>query len=203
MLPSNCLVLGTHNRKKLRELVELLAPGRIEIRTLDDFPSPAVVEETGQTFADNARLKAIGQANHLGQWVLAEDSGLVVDSLGGSPGVLSARFSGANATDESNNALLLEKLAGMPQDRRAARYVCHFSLAAPTGELMAESTAECRGRIRGQAAGQAGFGYDPLFEIVEYHRTFAELGDAVKRMISHRGRALRAMIPRLISLIGC
>lgn len=202
MSPSNCLVLGTHNRKKLRELVELLAPGSIELRTLDDFPDPAVVEETGLTFADNAGLKAVGQAKQLGHWVLAEDSGLIVDSLDGAPGVRSARFSGPQATDASNNALLLERLAGVPKELRTAHYVCHLSLAAPTGELVAECEAECRGRIREQTAGNAGFGYDPLFEIVEYHRTFAELGDAVKRMISHRGRGLRAMIPRLVSLIG-
>jgi XTP/dITP diphosphohydrolase len=194
------LVLGTRNRKKAVELIELLEPFGLELRTLADFPEALDVEETGQTFAENAALKATQHARHLGLWVLGEDSGLCVDALGGAPGVYSARYSGATATDESNNRQLLAELGDRPADERAAHYVCHATLADPQGQVRAESEAHCHGRIRTTPAGQAGFGYDPLFEIIEYHRTFGELGQAVKAVISHRSRALRSLVPRLVRL---
>jgi len=196
------LVIGTRNRKKGAELIELLAPQGIAAVALADVPDAMDVEETGDSFAANARLKAAQQARHLGRWVLADDSGLEVDVLGGAPGVYSARFAGPDATDEANNLYLLKKLASTPLENRTARYVCHIALADPTGEIRAESQGECHGRIRFQPAGTNGFGYDPLFEIVEYHRTFGELGPHVKRVLSHRSRALRAILPRLIELLG-
>jgi XTP/dITP diphosphohydrolase len=192
------LVLGTRNRKKRYELMDVLATHRIEVQTLDEYPQSLEVEETGQTFADNSRLKAVAQANAVGQWVLAEDSGLIVDVLGGAPGVKSARFAGANATDAQNNSRLLDALANVPEHQRTARYVCHLALSDPVGQVRAECEAECHGRIRLRASGTSGFGYDPLFEIREYHRTFAELGEHVKSMISHRGRALRAIVRQLL-----
>lgn len=194
------LILGTHNRKKRGELAELLTPFGFELRMLDDYGAALEVEETGSTFAENAALKATQQARHLGAWVLGEDSGLVVDALGGEPGVYSARFSGPRATDASNNQLLLERLAAVPLEKRAAHYVCHATLANPRGEVMAEANGACHGRIRFAAAGNGGFGYDPLFEIVEYHRTFGELGPAVKAALSHRARAIRALVPRMLEL---
>src|SRR5436309_13946257 len=115
---SRLLVLGSRNRKKLGELAELLQPHGLALKTLADFPGAIEVEETGDTFAANARLKATVQARHLKQWVLGEDSGLSVDALGGEPGVRSARFSDPGATDERNNALLLEKLRGLALDKR-------------------------------------------------------------------------------------
>jgi XTP/dITP diphosphohydrolase len=196
------LVLGTHNRKKRGELAELLVPFGFELRTLDEFPNAIEVEETGATFAENAALKATQQARNLNAWVLGEDSGLVVDALGGEPGVLSARFSGPEATDESNNRLLLARLAGVPLEKRVAHYVCHATLSDPAGQVQAESTGYCHGRIRFQGSGHGGFGYDPLFEIVEYHRTFGELGPAVKAALSHRARAVRALVPRMLELAG-
>ncbi len=180
------LVLGTRNRKKGLELADLLARWGFDLKTLADFPNAFEVEETGDTFAANAALKACNQAQHLGEWVLGEDSGLAVDALGGEPGVFSARFSGPGATDESNNALLLDRLADTPPEKRSAHYVCHAVLADPSGKVRAESEDECRGRIRSAPSGNGGFGYDPLFEIVEYHRTFGELGPAVKEFLSHR-----------------
>src|SRR5687768_13586352 len=129
------LVLGTHNRKKALELVDLLAPWGFECHTLADFADAVEIEETGDTFAENARLKACGQARHLGRWALGEDSGLAVDALGGAPGVFSARFSGPNATDESNNRLLIEKLGELPLERRTAHYVSHVVLADPRGNV--------------------------------------------------------------------
>jgi XTP/dITP diphosphohydrolase len=158
------------------------------------------VEETGDTFAENAVLKATRQARHLSAWVLAEDSGLSVDALGGRPGVYSARFSGEDATDASNNELLLQELSDVPLARRSARYVCHMVLADPEGAVRLECEATCEGRVLCEPVGSAGFGYDPLFEIVEYHRSFGQLGDSVKSVLSHRGRALRIIIPQLVKL---
>ena len=186
------LVLGTRNPKKRRELEDLLAPLGIRIGTLDDHPESVAVEETGTSFAENAARKAAIQARALGQWVLGEDSGICVDALGGAPGIHSARFAGEPSQDDANNALLLERLADVPPPQRTAHYVCHVALASPAGEIVWHAEALCRGRITGKPRGSAGFGYDPLFEIPEYHRTFAELGERVKSIISHRARALRA-----------
>jgi XTP/dITP diphosphohydrolase len=194
------LVIGTHNRKKGIELVELLAPLGFQIRTLADFPNALEVVEDGDTFAANAALKATQQARYLNQWVLADDSGLVVDALAGAPGVYSARFAGPNATDEDNNRRLLADLGKTPLEKRAAHYVCHVTVADPTGAIRGESNDVCRGRIRFSADGVNGFGYDPLFEVVEYHRTFGELGPHVKCAISHRSRALRAIVPQLLAI---
>ena len=191
------LVIGTHNRKKGAELAELLAPLGFSVVTLDDVPDAIEVVEDGDTFAANARLKASQQAMHLGRWVLADDSGLKVDALGGAPGVYSARFAGPNATDEANNRTLLEKLADTPLEKRSGRYVCHVALADPSGAIRAESQDVCRGRIRFEPSGTNGFGYDPLFEVVEYHQTFGDLGPHVKQALSHRSRALRAIVPKL------
>jgi XTP/dITP diphosphohydrolase len=195
------LVLGTRNRKKGLELAELLAPNGFDLRTLADFPESLEVDETGSSFAENATLKATQQARHLKAWVLGEDSGLCVLALDGAPGIYSARFAGPNAADEANNAKLLAELARIPAERRTAFYVCHATLAAPDGSVRAESEGRCCGRIRSSASGTGGFGYDPLFEIVEYHRTFGELGNAIKGVISHRARALRAIIPRIVALV--
>jgi XTP/dITP diphosphohydrolase len=195
------LVVGTGNRAKGRELAELLAPVGLELATLADFPQAIDVPESGDTFAANAALKATRQACHLGRWVLADDSGLAVDALAGAPGVLSARYSGAAATDASNNRLLLERLDGLPPEQRTARFVCHMTLADPSGVVRAESESYCRGRITLAPRGKYGFGYDPLFEIAEYHRTFGELGLAVKSCLSHRARAARRLIPSLLALV--
>ena len=194
------LVIGTNNRKKGLELAEMLAPWGFHVVTLDDVPGAIEVVEDGDSFAANAALKATKQAKHLGRWVLADDSGLEVDALGGAPGIYSARFAGPTATDEDNNRYLLERLGNLLLERRTARYVCHVTVADPTGAVRAESHDTCRGRIRCAAAGTNGFGYDPLFEVVEYHRTFGELGPTVKRMLSHRSRALRAILPQLLAL---
>jgi XTP/dITP diphosphohydrolase len=198
---SPTLVLGTRNRKKLAELVELLEPHGFVLKTLADFPSAIEVEETGDSFAANAALKSTVQAKHLGQWVLGEDSGLAVDALSGAPGVYSARFSGEGATDESNNRLLLEKLQHLTAEHRTAHYVCSAALSDPTGRVRATSEGICRGRILYQPAGSGGFGYDPLFEIVECHQTFGELAPAVKAVLSHRSRAIRLLATELVRLV--
>ncbi len=198
--PQSLLVLGTANRKKGLELVELFTPWRFQVETLADYPEAISVVEDGTTFAANAALKATQQARHLRRWVLGEDSGLMVTALSGAPGVLSARYSGPNATDETNNRRLLEALGRTPLEQRTAQYVCHMTLADPSGTIRAESEAYCRGRILFAPRGTQGFGYDPLFEIVEYHRTFAELGAVVKACLSHRARAARQLLPALVAL---
>jgi len=192
------LVLGTTNAGKLHELEELLAPVGIPCRSLAGEPRAVEVEETGSSFAENAALKAASQARAIGAWVLAEDSGLVVDALGGAPGIYSARFSGAGATDAANNALLLERLAAHRGAARAAHYACHAALADPAGTIVATSSGTCGGLIATAPSGTGGFGYDPLFIVPEYHRTFGDLPPVVKAVISHRARALRAMIPQIV-----
>jgi XTP/dITP diphosphohydrolase len=196
------LVLGTGNRKKGQELAELVAPLGLEVRTLADFPGTPPVDETGRTFAENARLKAVGYAAALRQWVLADDSGLAVDLLGGRPGVDSALYAGKHGDDEANNDLLLGELGDAPPERRTAYYVCHATLADPQGTVRAESEEVCRGRIVTARDGTGGFGYDPLFEVVEYHRTFGTLSPAIKACLSHRARAMRKLLPELQRLLA-
>lgn len=206
-MPTPLLVLGTHNLKKGLELADLLNRFGVEVQTLADFPTAIDVVEDGETFAANAQLKAVQQAKHLGEWVLADDSGIQVDALKGAPGIYSARFAAMEGADrpdddlganEANNRLLLEKLADTPPARRGAGYYCHVTLADPTGTIRAESHGICRGRITTELRGTNGFGYDPLFEIREYHRTFGELGPEVKRALSHRARALRGILPGIL-----
>lgn len=199
MWRASLLVLGTNNRKKRDELAALLAPLGIELKTLSEYPQAIEVVEDGASFAENAAKKASQQASHLGQWVLGEDSGICVDALGGAPGVLSARYSGPNATDESNNQKLLDAIHDVAAENRAAHYVCHLALADNNGEIQFTCEEICRGRIVRQPRGSAGFGYDPLFEIIECHHTFGELGEAVKAAISHRGRATRKLAMWLAS----
>jgi XTP/dITP diphosphohydrolase len=196
------LVFGTGNRKKAVELADLLAPLGLAWRSLADFENPLEIEEVGSSFAENAALKATRQAEHLNCWVLGDDSGLVVDALDGAPGIYSARFAGPAATDEQNRERLLSELQNVPREQRTAHFACHLALADPSGKLRAETTGCCQGRICFQPSGSAGFGYDPLFEVVEYHRTFAELGSAVKSCLSHRARATHAMLPSLAGFVG-
>ncbi|MDR2117087.1 MAG: non-canonical purine NTP pyrophosphatase [Planctomycetaceae bacterium] len=212
------IVLGTNNKKKGAELTELLAPFNIEVRILADFENKIDVVEDGTTFLENARKKASEQARFLKAWVIGEDSGLSVDILGGAPGVYSARYAvlsekseksekisekfseQLNASDEDNNRLLLEKLGNTPLEKRTAHYTCAAALADPNGNIQKEYEQYCRGKIRFEPAGTGGFGYDPLFEITEYHRTFGELTLAVKQTISHRARTMRLLIPTIIRI---
>ena len=166
----------------------------VSLKTLDDFENSLEVEETGTTFAENAALKATQQARHLNQWVLGEDSGLSVLALDGRPGVYSARYSGADATDETNNQKLIDELKNVPLEKRTAYYTCHMCLSDPTGRVWIDVYGRCYGRIGLERQGEAGFGYDPFFEIPEYHQSFGQLGDAVKSVLSHRARAMRLFL---------
>ena len=197
-----CLVLGTRNAKKRRELEPLLAPYPIQLKTLEQFDSSVEVEETGSTFAANAELKAVEQAVAVGQWVMGEDSGISVAALDGRPGIYSARYSGPDATDAKNNAKLLEELANVPTEKRTAWYTCSMCLADPKGTVHVRSEAYCYGRILKEQKGSGGFGYDPMFEIPEYGLTFGELGDDVKSILSHRARAMRMFLPKLLKIVA-
>lgn len=204
------LILGTRNRKKGLELVQLVAPpwepnarlARLTLRTLDEFPSAPEVDEDADTFAGNARKKASETARAIGFWVLADDSGLTVDALSGAPGVHSARYAGVHGDDEANNRKVLEALANVPDERRGAAFVCALALADPEGNIRLEANGACRGRITRDARGPGGFGYDPLFLIPEYHRTFGELSGLVKHQLSHRARAFAHLRPELDRLIA-
>jgi len=195
------LLIGTTNLAKGRELVELLQPYGFQIRTLQDVANPIEVVEDGDTFAANARKKACELARHLHCWVLADDSGLEVNALDGAPGIFSARYAGGEgASDRQNNEKLLHDLANTPYEKRGANYYCHVAVADPLGKICAESSGICRGRIQTEPAGTHGFGYDPLFGVREYHQTFGQLGPQVKAALSHRARAMRAIVPQLLAL---
>jgi XTP/dITP diphosphohydrolase len=195
-------MLGTRNRKKREEIVEILGDLPLEFGDLHDRPDVPEVEETGTTFEANALLKAEAVARATGAWTLAEDSGLVVPGLNGRPGVYSARYAGKQGDDDANNARLLAELAPLPADRRAAYYVCVAALADPTGEVRATAEGQCHGVIITEARGTGGFGYDPLFLIPEFHKTFGELSPRVKHALSHRARALARLRPAVIRLLG-
>lgn len=194
-------VIGTGNRHKVTELVDLLAPAGVIWKFLSDFPGVVDVLETGTTFAENARIKASTYAAHLGHWVLAEDAGLAVDVLKGEPGIYSARYAGEPRDDSRNTQKLLEVLKDIPLEKRTARFICHMAVADPQGQIRVEAEGTCCGRITFEPRGTQGFGYDPVFEIPEYHRTLAELGLAVKGCLSHRARAARAILPEIIRLV--
>ena len=195
------LVLATRNAKKRKEIEEILGDLGIPLQDLSQYPDAPEVVEDGDTFEANARKKAAETARAIGQWVLGEDSGLVVPALGGRPGVYSARYAGKQGDDAANNQKLLAELAPLPLQKRDAYYVCTAALADPTGQVHAVVEGRCWGRIIMDHRGAGGFGYDPLFLIPEYHQTFGELSPRVKHALSHRGRALlqlRAVLRQLL-----
>ncbi|HPD14756.1 MAG TPA: XTP/dITP diphosphatase [Planctomycetota bacterium] len=194
------IVLGSSNPGKLREARAALAGLPIELRGLADYPQARPPEETGRTFAENARLKATALARQLGAWVLADDSGLCVDALGGRPGVRSARYAGPDATDADKVAKLLDELRGVEDAQRTARFVCALALASPHG-LLLEVEGACEGRILSEPRGCDGFGYDPVFLYPELGMTFAEIPLERKNSVSHRGRAIAALARRLPELL--
>jgi len=182
------LLVATGNRGKLREL-ELLLRGTVaRLVSPPDVPALPVVEEDGETFAANAVKKARSAAVATGKAAIADDSGLVVDELGGQPGVRSARFAGEGASDAENNEKLLGELAGVPEERRAAAFHCVIALCMPDGECRTFD-GELKGILLEGPRGIGGFGYDPLFLVPEYGQTLAELPLEIKNAISHRGKA--------------
>ena len=188
------LVIGTRNKHKVLEIADrwqsLLAKGWSMV-DLSGFPNAPEVDEDKDTFGGNAEKKACETAQALGEWVLAEDSGLVVPALEGNPGVLSARYAGTHGDDSANNSKLLGELQGKAD--RKAYYVCHAVVSDPQGKVVARAEGHCHGLILNELKGAGGFGYDPLFWVPEYHATFGELPLVVKQAISHRTRALEGL----------
>ncbi|MFC1837504.1 XTP/dITP diphosphatase [Thermodesulfobacteriota bacterium] len=184
----NIIVLATRNSGKTRELQQLLKNFPVEVKSLNDFgPIPEVIED-GATFDDNAYKKALFAAKALGLPAMADDSGLVVEALGGAPGVKSARYAGENASDRANIDKLLHDMEG--KDNRRAAFECVISIAVPSGPALTYEGC-CEGEITREPRGTSGFGYDPVFYCPEYNKTFAELDSEEKNRISHRGKALK------------
>ncbi|HWP96110.1 MAG TPA: XTP/dITP diphosphatase [Syntrophomonadaceae bacterium] len=195
------LVLATRNQHKKEELAVLLEGCGAQILTLDELPSLPEVVEDGLTFRDNAVKKARSTALASGFYCLADDSGLVVDILGGQPGVYSARFAGPQADDQNNNQKLLSLLSSVPLKEREARFVCVIAISDPQGETRTVE-GSCPGSIAFEPHGQGGFGYDPLFIPDGFSCTFAELNGSEKNRISHRGRALLEAIPIILEIMN-
>lgn len=197
--PSELLV-ATGNAGKVRELSELLAGLPVRLRLLSDFGDVPEAEETGATFAENARLKALHYSALTGLPTLSDDSGLAVDALGGAPGVHSARYAGRQATYAERMRKLLDALAATGDDERRARFVCVIAVAEPSAGAVETFEGTCEGRIARAPRGTGGFGYDPLFIPDGHTQTFGELPAEVKRSISHRARALARAVRHLRAL---
>jgi XTP/dITP diphosphohydrolase len=193
------LLLATTNRGKAAEYRSLLEGLDLDLVTLDQVGISQEAPEDFDTFAANARSKAAFYAALGGLLTIADDSGLEVDALGGEPGVRSSRYAGDNATDAGRVNFLLNKLKGVPWEKRTARFKCVIAVARPTGQIETVE-GECSGYITLEPKGANGFGYDPIFFVPEYGKTIAELPVSIKNEISHRGRAAKNAIPILARL---
>lgn len=186
------LLIATTNPGKRREFAELLVRLPVTLVWPDERGLRIEVEETGDTFEENARLKALAYAQASGLWALADDSGLEVDALGGAPGVHTARYAGPEASDAQRYGLLLARMREVPSSRRGARFRCAIVVAAPDGRSWATEGA-CEGMIAQAPSGAGGFGYDPVFYMPEWGCTMADLPAEIKNRVSHRARAAQAM----------
>jgi XTP/dITP diphosphohydrolase len=191
------LVVATHNAKKAGEMTAILSRRfpNLELRTLADYPGSPVPEETGDTYAQNATIKAVAAANFTGEWCIADDAGLEIDALGGAPGHRSKRFGGEGMSFPAKMARILALMKDVPAERRTARFRCCVVLAAPEAGPDTARTqvfeAACGGRIALEPRGDGGFGYDPIFLLPGLGRTMAELSPDEKHAVSHRGKVLR------------
>lgn len=191
------IVLATHNAGKIRELKTILQPLGYDVKAIHEIcPHIEEPEETGTTFAENARLKAAYYLQATGLPCLADDSGIIADALQGRPGVYSARFAGPECDDEKNNQKLIQELSVFPPGKRTAHYACVLVLLFPDGREI-EAEGRCEGVIRDFYAGSNGFGYDPLFYVPDKGKTMAEMSMDEKNAISHRGKALRKLAEAL------
>lgn len=196
------IVIGSRNLHKIREIREMFKCFKnVDLFSLLNFPDYVPVEETEETLKGNAILKAQHAAKKLGQWVLADDSGLFVPSLGGGPGVRSRRYAGSEATDSENRQKLLKEMQDMQGFKRSAYLECCFALASPE-KIKKCVTGSCEGYIADLERGRNGFGYDPIFIKNEYDKTFAELEEGIKNRISHRRKAFEKLLPTLETLIS-
>lgn len=186
------IIFATGNADKMREIKEILADMDVEILSMKEAGIVAQIEENGSTFEENALIKAKAVAAYTDDIVLADDSGLEVDYLNKEPGVYSARYMGENTSYEVKNRTILDRLSGVPKEKRTARFVCAIAAVLPDKQtLVTRETIE--GYIGDAPAGTNGFGYDPIFYVDEYHCSTAELSEEQKNVISHRGKALRSM----------
>ena len=199
------LWVGTNNAKKRAELERLLAPLGITLRAPAELGSAWNPVEDAPDFAGNARLKAASLARAAGGIAIADDSGLCVDALDGRPGVLSARYGGEGLDDRGRLLRLLDELRDVPAARRTAHFTCSLCVCAPDGRVLAAIEERCEGTLLAQPAGSGGFGYDPIFVPREFAgdpaKTFAALDAATKDRLSHRGKALRALLARLPAIL--
>lgn len=191
------LLVATNNEGKVRELSQLLSDFPLRLRLLREFPGIDEAEETGETFAENATIKALHYSAPSGLLTLSDDSGLVVDALGGAPGVRSARYAGREATYAERMSKLLGELAATGDEERRARFVCVIAVADPSAGTLYTFEGICEGRIARAPRGTGGFGYDPLFIPDGHDRTFGELPQEVKHSLSHRARALQQAVRHL------
>lgn len=183
------LIVATKNKKKLEEIKEILKGFKLKISSLADYEKTPRIIESGSTFKENAVKKAVKIARFTGKLVLGEDSGLCVDALNGAPGIYSSRFSGREKDDTKNNLQLLKLLGSLATSKRKAHYSCAVALADKNG-VIGVVEGRCCGLIGYEPKGSFGFGYDPLFIIPKYKKTFAQLGSGIKHKMSHRYRAL-------------
>jgi len=184
------ILIATNNLGKVKEIKDILDSPEIKILTMKDFPHLPKIEEDGKTYQENAFKKARKISEHTGKICLADDSGLEIDYLKGKPGIYSSRW--GNSDEERINKVL-KLLENVPRNKRNAKFVCVAVLVFPDGKTYIVKE-ECNGIIGFQPKGEHGFGYDPIFLVPEYEKTFAELGDKIKNQISHRGKAMRRMI---------
>jgi XTP/dITP diphosphohydrolase len=194
------LVVATRNRHKTCEVQDILGP-EFNVRDLGSYPHVSEMRESGTSFEENAKLKALAASKKLPALLIADDSGLEVDALGGAPGIYSARYAGANATERDKIDKLLRELVRVraTDDRRRARFRCVVALAR-NGNLLGTFQGIVEGKIANEARGDCGFGYDPIFVPEGFERTFGELPTEVKNAVSHRAKAIRALANRLRGL---
>lgn len=193
------ILLATGNPHKARELSAMLSGCDVEVLTLKDVGFAGEIIEDGETFEENAEIKARAAAS-LGYIGVGDDSGLCVDFLGGAPGVYSARYAGEPCDNSKNNEKLLAEMAGVPEDKRGAKFVCVICCVFPDGRKIV-SRGECPGRILTSYAGSGGFGYDPLFYCTERGKSYAEMTEEEKNSVSHRARAMKGFLDKFISEI--
>ncbi|WML45582.1 XTP/dITP diphosphatase [Neobacillus sp. PS3-40] len=195
------VIIATKNPGKAREFDHIFATRGIVVRTLLDYPEIVDIEETGQTFEENAILKAEAISKKLNKIVIGDDSGLIVDALDGRPGIYSARYAGEKKSDKANIEKVLIELNNIPIDKRTARFYCALAVASP-GKKTITVSGTCEGRILDEQKGTNGFGYDPVFYVVEKELTMAELSSDEKNKISHRANALKKLDAILDHILG-
>lgn len=195
------IILATGNKHKVLEIKDILKDLSIKIKPMTEFDNYPEVVEDGNTLEENAIKKAVEVAKFFNKWAIADDTGLEVDYLNGAPGVYSSRYAGEDCSYDDNNQKLLKALTDVPLEKRKAKFRCVIALSDPKGNIFVLSDGEINGLISQDLSGTKGFGYDPIFFVKEYNKTFAELGDGIKNEISHRALALKEFKKNIANLI--